>query len=417
MRTETEPALMTEEGVQEILQLTERLREANGELDDSAIQAVAEATGAPVEYVRLAVAMKLTPERPTLAKQVKGTFLSLDPNVRRYVFSSAAAAGMALVTALEDFGHVHASGTRWGEAVGLFGILRILTMTAGIYNVCLARDGKAAALAGAIFGGFGFVLYAILGVVLGLRAVDPSLLVLFTLAGAAGAAMIFRIVSKHRKSFGLRDPQAERQELLRQLVDLQDKLRSGEQSVTFLSVDIVGSTKMKQTSDPLSVEFTFNEYHHFTELVAKKHQGRVHSTAGDGVTMAFESPQGAFAAAKNVQAGMIELNTFRNKIGTPIVVRCGIHTGTVVAPETGNIKSLNFASVIDIASHLQKCAPPGGIALSDATAMHLPGGPAAFGGERIEAQDVKGVIWVPRASSPAPTKSGPPPLPGSAPTA
>ena len=411
MRTETEPALVTEDGLQEILQLTERLREQNGELDDSAIQAVSEATGAPIDYVRLAVAMKLQPEKPTLTKQVKSTFLSLDPNVRRYVLSAGAAAMMALVTALEDFSHMQAHGTRWGEAWGLFGILRIVAATLGIYNLCLARDGKAATITGAIFGSLGFTMYAVLGVILRLPAVDPTMLLLFALSGAFGGAMLFRIVNKNRGKLGLKDPQAERQELLRQLVELQDKLRSGEQSVTFLSVDIVGSTKMKQQSDPLSVEFTFNEYHRFAEAVARKHQGRVHSTAGDGVTLAFESPQSAFAAAKNLQAGMIELNTFRNKIGVPIVVRCGVHTGTVVAPESGNIKSLNFASVIDIASHLQKNCPPGGIALSEAAAMHLPGGPAAFGPTRIEATDVKGVVWMPKTASTSAPAAGPPPVP------
>lgn len=414
MRSETETSSleMTDDGVQEMLHLAQRLRESNGgELDDSAIQAVAEATGAPVEYVRLAVAMHPPQEKSSLTQQLHGTFLSLDPNVRRYVASGACAAFLALATALEDYSHLHGSGTRWGEAYGLFGILGILATTLGIYNVCLSRDGKAATVAGAIFGGLGFVLYAALGVVFGLKAVDPSLIVLTTLSGAIGSALLFRIVGRYRKQLGLKDPQAERQDLLRQLVELQEKLNSGEQSVTFLSVDIVGSTKMKLLADPLSVEFTFNEYHRFSEMVAKKHGGRVHSTAGDGITIAFEHPQNAFAAAKNLQTGMIELNTFRNKIGSPIVIRCGIHTGKVVAPDAGNIRSLNFASVIDIAAHMQKCAPPGGIALSEASAMLLPGGPAAFGPNRVEAQDVKGVVWTGRTPATSYGKATPPPPP------
>jgi class 3 adenylate cyclase len=396
-----------------MLQLAARLRESSGgDLDDSAIQAVAEATGTSVEYVRLIVATKPSQEKRSLSKQVHGTFLSLDPNVRRYVMSGAAAALMALVTALEDYSRAQAQGTRMGEAWGLFGMLRIIATTLGVYNVCLSRDGKAAAISGAIFGGFGFIIYATLNVLLGLTAVNPSYLVLFSFLGALSGALLLPIVKRYRKQLGLKDPLAERQELLRQLVDLQEKLRTGEQSVTFLSVDIVGSTKMKQASDPLSVEFTFNEYHRFAEMVAKKHAGRVHSTAGDGVTMAFDHPQTAFSAAKNLQTGLIELNTFRNKIGTPIVVRCGIHTGTVVAPDAGDIKSLNFASVIDIAAHLQKCAPPGGIVLSEAAAMHLPGGPAAFGASRVETQDVRGVLWQSRSQRPEPASSGPPPSPG-----
>src|SRR5262249_37432708 len=166
--------------------------------------------------------------------------------------------------------------------------------------------------------------------------------------------LVFKIVDTYRAKLGLIDPVKERQELLKQLVDIQDKLRSGEQTISFLSVDIVGSTRMKQIADPLSVEFTFTEYHKFVEMIARRYGGRVHSTAGDGMTLAFDSPSQAFGAARTIQTGVIELNTFRNKIGVPIVLRCGVHTGTVMAPDASDVTTINFADVIDISAHLQK---------------------------------------------------------------
>src|SRR3569832_2322749 len=86
-------------------------------------------------------------------------------------------------------------------------------------------------------------------------------LIPLVLFGALGGLFTQRMVDAYRGRLGLTDPVTERRELLQQLVDIQDRLRSGEQQITFVSVDIVGSTRMKQMSDPLSVEFTFTEYH------------------------------------------------------------------------------------------------------------------------------------------------------------
>jgi class 3 adenylate cyclase len=232
-----------------------------------------------------------------------------------------------------------------------------------------------------------------------------------TMFGILGGVALHRLFDKNRKKLGLRDPIQERQELLTQLHELRDKLHSGEQSMTFLSVDIVGSTRMKQHADPLAVEFTFNEYHQFVERIARKYGGQVHSTAGDGVTCAFDHPQQAYGAARNLQSGLIELNMLRNKLGTPLTLRCGIHTGTVVTPDASDVTSLNFAQVIDIAAHLQKITPPGGIAVSEASASGLIGGMDAVGPERGEIEGVHAAIWVPKSLAPKPTATEPPPLP------
>jgi class 3 adenylate cyclase len=122
----------------------------------------------------------------------------------------------------------------------------------------------------------------------------------------------------------------------------------------------------------------------------------VHSTAGDGVTVAFEDPKQGYAGARALLAGLFEFNAFRNRIGKPIELRAGLHTGSVLAPGQ-DIKSVNFAHVIDIAAHMQKAAPIGCLAVSDATATYLPGGKNTISSETIEAQDVRGTIWRPRS--------------------
>lgn len=394
--------VMTDDAVRQMLLLAERLRESRGgELDEESLQAVAEATGAPVEYVRVAAHMLPEKKNKGLFANLRGAYLTLEPDVR----VSVVAALLGTICAA-----FYVLGSAVGQGESFFGTMALISLGLGLWNTSLARDSRSAAIGGALFGGVYFVVAGLFAMVLSSREqMPPPMLLLFLGLGAFSGLLLQKLVSKYRNKLGIQDPIRERQELLRQLVSLQDKLRSGEQSITFLSVDIVGSTMIKAQSDPLSVEFTFNEYHLFVEHAAKRFQGRVHSTAGDGVILAFDHPQSAFAAAKNLQTGITELNQFRNKTGIPLALRCGIHSGNVVAPQAGDIKSINFAHVIDVAAHLQKESPVGGVAISDAAAAYLPGGAASVGVEKVRAAEVSGTIWVPRHLMAALPESGRPP--------
>jgi class 3 adenylate cyclase len=141
-------------------------------------------------------------------------------------------------------------------------------------------------------------------------------------------------------------------------------------------------------------------------MAAKRFGGRIHSTAGDGVTCAFPHPQQAYGAARFIQAGLVELNAYRNKIGIPIRLRAGIHMGTVMVPPGQDLSKVNFAHVIDVSAHLQKAAPVGGIAISEEATRELPGGPTGVGAKTIELDSVRAYVWEPRAIEPA--AGGPP---------
>ena len=395
---------MSEDGVQQMLELAERLRESSGgDLDESAIQAVSEATGAPVEYVRLAVRLRPEEKKKGFLHRAKSEYLGLDPDVKRNVIGGSLGILFGLSTVLDAvlISSIH----------GILGVVQILCATFAALLLALAKDARAAAITGAIITGIGFIGATIFHAAFNISGkIDAALMIPITIGGTLGGMLLNMIVSKNRKRLGIKDPVKERQELLRQLVDLQTKLKTGEQNVTFLSVDVVGSTQMKAKADPLSIEYTFNEYHRYIDRIAAKYGGRIHSTAGDGLICSFENPSQAFGAAKNIQSGLIELNTFGNKTGIPIALRAGIHSGNVLAPNPGDIASVNFAHVIDIAAHMQKVSPVGGIAVSDAAANSLPGGPIAVGNERVETQNVVGILWRPRTSGPAPTPNGTPPV-------
>src|SRR5207248_30229 len=127
--------------------------------------------------------------------------------------------------------------------------------------------------------------------------------------------------------------------------------------------DVAGSTALKSGADALAIEFTFAEFHRHVAHQVATHGGRVHSTSGDGTIAMFGDERGAIAAAAAIQDGMLGFNQSRNRLGRPLVVRAGIHSGQVLAPG-GDPAQVQFSEVIDHASHLQQAAPPGGVAIS-----------------------------------------------------
>ena len=388
---------LSDDSIQEVVMLARRIRQSTGgELDDSAILAVAEATGAPVGYVRLAVRSLPEERTGTPLDKARSAFFAFDTTTRRYAMAGVLATFIGLLLTLAH---------SLGDVSGFSGTLAIIGIVGAAWNCAVARNARTAAAAGAFAAGLAFLMMTLFTFLLGMLPAVPSsgpipgFILLFIPAGALVGLGAYGVVSWVRSKLGLKDPAKERHELLGQLLEIQDRLRSDEKFVTFLSTDIVGSTRIKAESDPLSVEFTFNEYHKFVEAVAYKHGGRVHSTAGDGVTVVFDEPKRAFAAGRALMAGLFEFNAFRNRLTKPIELRAGLHTGSVLAPGQ-DIKSVNFAHVIDIAAHLQKACPIGCLAVSDTTAFYLPGGKDSVGTEFIEAQDVKGVVWRPKSHVP-----------------
>lgn len=377
---------------------------SGGHIDDDAIIAVSEYSGATQDQVRLAIKLKADSEKKGVTEKLRASYLTLAPEIRLFVAVGILGILCGLAHVLEQAAGVNKSyflGVySLGNTAQIFGMVKVLALTVALYAVSVARDARNAAIGGLLLGSAYFVSGELFAALFpGVSAFEAFYLVPAAAVGAAIAFGFNEFVKRNRRKFGMKDPQAERKELLRQLVEIQDKLRGGEQEVTFLSIDIVGSTQLKSLADTLSVEYTFTEYHQFVERVVHRFAGRVHSTAGDGVTAAFESPQQAFGAARTMQTSIPELNMFKNKIGSPIVLRCGIHTGKVNAPDAKDITTLNFAQVIDIAAHMQKACPAGGVATSEFAARKIPGADTSTLGEWFEEGSLKGFVWVPKTMS------------------
>lgn len=393
--------------VQEMLLLASRLQESRGgQIDDETVMAVAEATSTTPEYVRLVLGSAARSKKRGPLNGVREQYVALDPLVRRLVLAGWQGTMAGLFSALANV---------YGDRFSLLGILTVVLVMSQLVVCSRARSKAQAAMSGMLFSGLWFVGSAAFLALLSMFSATQAsgspewLLAAYMLGGALIGGAAQQTLTRYLTKVGLRDPAEERQELLKQLVEIQDRLRSGEQSAAFLSVDVVGSTRMKMLADPLAVEFTFTEYHRFVESIAVRYGGAVHSTAGDGITCAFQHPHQAFQAARTLQAGLFELNAHRNRLGAPIRLRAGIHYGTVNAPE-GDLTNLSFAEVIDIAAHMQKACPEGGVAISDPAARLLPGGPTSVGESRVTVADTAGWVWQPRrrVELPGPQSAGSP---------
>lgn len=382
-----------------MLSLAARLRESSGGmLDDAAIEAVAEATGAPTDYVRVAIKSLETPKKQTLLDKTRQQIVSIDSRLR----SSVAVASLGL-----------ASGVLWTGAAGLragdqlMASLGVVAIFAALITAWNSRDRQSSSLLGLMWGGVHFFSFQIIAGIAGFfpwihQFEKPwPMVIVFLLGGFFAGAVGFDIWKKVKASLGFRDAAEERQALVQQLMDIQDRLKQEEMKATFLSLDVVGSTRMKAENDALSVEFTFSEYHRYIETLANRHGGRIHSTAGDGVICVFDEPSHAFDAGRAMLGGLFEFNTFRNRLNTGIELRAGLHTGTVSAP--GNDASrVDFAHVIDLAAHLQKDAEPGTLAVSREAAMDLPRGLDSVGPDRFTVSGVEAALWRPRSRSKLP---------------
>ena len=148
---------LSEDSVREMLLLAERLREQRGgELDDSAILAVSEATGATPEYVRVAVRMLPdNKKQQSLFYSIRSAFISLEPDVRRHVIS-AFIASCALCSVLAA--HVI-------DGENLFGALLLILLGVGIWNMSISKEPRIAAISGAYFGGISLSLESLFSLV------------------------------------------------------------------------------------------------------------------------------------------------------------------------------------------------------------------------------------------------------------
>jgi class 3 adenylate cyclase len=144
------------------------------------------------------------------------------------------------------------------------------------------------------------------------------------------------------------------------LLDVYRHYRQG----TFLSLDIVGSTRLKEGVDGMAVVDTFKAFHSYVGAFTTTAVSSVFS--GDGVMCFFKTPQEAVDAALAILRNLEMFNQHKSRLKRYLNVRIGINTGMILYEEKKELGKYTERT-IDIAGHFQKYGEPGQLLISQAT--------------------------------------------------
>lgn len=178
--------------------------------------------------------------------------------------------------------------------------------------------------------------------------------------------------------------------MLREYAEAKKFLFQEKRKLAFLSIDVVGSTKMKIGEDKLVIEHAFAEYKKFVERILKSNNIWKVAWTPDGIMCAFFTTEDAVKAAQEVLEGLAWFNDGVHQLKMGFNVRCGINAGEVVFPEDKAMEEISD-EVIDVAGHMQKYAAHGALWLSRGVMMELPGdhpGWRAIPDQKVDGHDV-----------------------------
>lgn len=148
-----------------------------------------------------------------------------------------------------------------------------------------------------------------------------------------------------------------RKELILHFMEVKGKLEDYEHVLAFLSIDVVGSTAMKKTENPMVISADFYRYNEMADKILKENNVVKAAKTPDGIMAAFSSTDQAVSAAQQLISELDHFNKFVKKMQTDFQVRCGINSGMIYFDPDEPLEHISDR-VIDIAGHMQKEAEP-----------------------------------------------------------
>ncbi len=160
-------------------------------------------------------------------------------------------------------------------------------------------------------------------------------------------------------------------------VDLEQRVeREFVRDGTFLDVDIADSYGLKASET--RAERVFVSFERFREYLGQRieeHRGSVLNSNGDEVMAFFDRATDAISCARAVLLGLRTWNARENLLEREFRVRIGVHTGRSAVDLASGVA---YSPVLDVAGHLQKNAPVGGVLVSETTRAELGDEPAGL---------------------------------------
>jgi len=132
-------------------------------------------------------------------------------------------------------------------------------------------------------------------------------------------------------------------------------LKEGElYELAFISIDIVGNTKLQKSFSKEEIEKVYKEFQNYVYNGVTKFNGKVWNWAGDGGLCAFytdNKAESAIRAAIYLLLNMVLFNDIENTLGVSINIRLAVDRGnTIYKVDKGSI----FSETINYVCHLEK---------------------------------------------------------------
>jgi len=147
--------------------------------------------------------------------------------------------------------------------------------------------------------------------------------------------------------------------------NLSDLLNLSSRTSTFVSVDVVGSTRLKTGQNEQDIIYTFLAYHKLVSDLAYNYHGEVTSISGDGLMCRFQRAEDSAGLAEDLLKELGSFNKKQNHLTQPLSLRIGVHTGQVYESESLGAGQL-ISKTLDIAAKLQQSAEPNHAQFSEA---------------------------------------------------
>ena len=161
------------------------------------------------------------------------------------------------------------------------------------------------------------------------------------------------------------DSERAREELLKRYRQIEDALKASKRkSCAFLSVDVVGSTQMKEGEEETAIQASFHAYEGLLNEVFDQHGAWKVAWTPDGVMVCFLQLDLAIAAGQRVLQSLKKFNEAHNKLRTSFRVRSGLNYGEVAIFEDSKLERI-ADHVIDVAGHMQKEGNPSSLWLGE----------------------------------------------------
>jgi class 3 adenylate cyclase len=180
--------------------------------------------------------------------------------------------------------------------------------------------------------------------------------------------------------------------LAEKILTSRSALEGERKQLTVLFCDLVGSTELSSRLDPEEWRETVRRYQDVAAGVIERHGGHVAQYLGDGLLVYFGYPRAHDDDAERaIRAGLGLVDAVGTlDCGTPLAVRVGIHTGTVVVGDMGGSRheTLALGETPNVAARLQALASPQTVVISHATFRLVPG---LFVTEPLGPQELKGL--------------------------